>query len=114
MTKAIYRFTRRDWLAASVAFISRLVSIAALSIGRHHIHRIRIFERFSALQASHQSPSLDGRSSFLQTSRGTFTVPSSRLIQTLIYSFQALDPERRCIQISERVIAVNRGVCPMW
>ena len=65
MANAIHRITRRDALVALVAFTLGLVSFAALSVAKHHAHRIvGIFERFSAVRASYESPSLNGRRLF--------------------------------------------------
>jgi hypothetical protein len=65
MTTAIHRITRRDCLVAIVAFTLGVVSLAALNVARHHARRIvRVFERFNAVQASYESPSLDGRQLF--------------------------------------------------
>jgi hypothetical protein len=65
MATGINRITRRDCLIAIVAFTLGFVSLAALGVARHHAHRVvRVFERFSAVQASYESPSLDGRQLF--------------------------------------------------
>jgi hypothetical protein len=65
MTTSILGITRRDCVVAFVAFTLGFVSLAALSVARHHVHRIvRVFERFNAVHASYESPSLDGRQLF--------------------------------------------------
>ena len=65
MATATHRITRRDWLAAILGFSVGLMSFAVLRVARHHAHRIEgILERFNAVQASYQPPSLDGRQLF--------------------------------------------------
>jgi hypothetical protein len=65
MTSAIQRITRRDWFVAFVAFTLGGVSVAGLGVARHHVRRVvRVLERFNAVQASYESPSLDGRQLF--------------------------------------------------
>lgn len=65
MVTATHRITRRDCLVAFVAFALGFISFAVLRVAKHHARHIEaMVERFSAVHASYESPSLDGRQLF--------------------------------------------------
>lgn len=65
MAAPIHRITAREWLVAMIGFTMGLVCFSGLHVARHHIGRIEtIVERFGAVHASYESPSLNGRQLF--------------------------------------------------
>jgi hypothetical protein len=65
MAAAIHRIKRRDCFVALVAFTLGTISFPALRVARRHVRRIEaIVERFDAVHASYESPSLNGRQLF--------------------------------------------------
>lgn len=65
MAAATHRITRCDCLVAFAGFVIGLISFAALRVAHRHIHGIEAMaERFGAVHASYESPSLNGRQLF--------------------------------------------------